>query len=145
MLYDLPTGMPSPSRNSDSNNNSNNSSNNWTNDLTRNRYAADTDTQDRSTNVTLYGSPLRVTPPILVHGAMLSYFARLERRSVYDAIEQISVGRDVSHLPHSSHLTMGLADLKDSRVYDADFYRCLSFPWRLACVCASLLINILVC
>ena len=115
MINQLPT-RKNPSENRDSTS--------WAKDRALNRYSADMDPVDCSVTITLYGSPLHLTPPILVHGAMLSYFARLERRSVYEAAENINnMGRHTAYLPHSSQLTMRLPDMQDSRLYDADFYR----------------------
>lgn len=89
----------------------------------QNRYIADTAMRDSSCVVTLYGSPLHVTPPLVVHGAMLSYVARLEKRSVYEVTEQTNSGRDVPRLSHTSQLTLRLSTLRDSTIYDSDFYR----------------------
>ncbi|KAF9510423.1 hypothetical protein BS47DRAFT_67075 [Hydnum rufescens UP504] len=90
----------------------------------RNRYSAVVDPVDRSITINLYGRPLHLTPPVLVHAAMLLYFARLERRSVSDITERITpTGSHIPLLPRSVYLTMRLADMRDSKLYDTDFDR----------------------
>lgn len=89
--------------------------------LRENRYAADIDLKDRSCTITLYGAPLRLTPPLMVHAALLSYFARLEKRSIFENLENYGVPSNFEQ--QASAFTFRLPNLRDSRVYDNDFRR----------------------
>ena len=86
-----------------------------------NRYTADLSLDTRITVVTLYGAPLQLTPPLLVHAALLSYFARLEKRAVYQTMEGDITTPLVPGQP--PNFTYRLPTLRDSRIYDTDFYR----------------------
>ncbi|KAF9510422.1 hypothetical protein BS47DRAFT_66893 [Hydnum rufescens UP504] len=110
MISQLPIGRRQP--------HDRNSSGSPTHD-TRNRYSALMDPVDHSTAINLYGSPLYLTPPVLVHAAMLSYFARVERR--FDMAERM--GPHVPLRSRSAYLTTCLADMQDSKLYDTDFDR----------------------
>ncbi|KAF8328231.1 uncharacterized protein EI90DRAFT_2926448, partial [Cantharellus anzutake] len=77
------------------------------------RYAANVRLEDRSVVVSLYGYPICLTPPLLSHAAFLSYFVRLERRSLYEANDLGTV----------KYVSRRLPCMKDSSRLDGDFYR----------------------
>lgn len=91
-------------------------------DLT-NRYNADLSLDTPISVATLYGAPLKLAPPLLVHAALLSYFARLEKRAVYEGMDEESLPGLGNGVNDHASFTFRLPTLKDSRVYDTDFYR----------------------
>ena len=80
---------------------------------TMDRYVANVQLEDRSVVVSLYGYPLFITPPLLSHAAFLSYFVRLEKRSLHE-------GNDPGPVKFMSRR---LSCMQDSAKLDADFYR----------------------
>lgn len=116
MLYDLPTNT-SPE-------------NDGYSSIRANRYDADIDPKDRSCSITLYGAPLRITPPLIVHAGLLMYFARFEKRALFESLglglENYNYGNGRS-LPNfdqqSASFPFRLPHLKDSTLYDTDFNR----------------------
>lgn len=110
MLYDLPTNT-SPE-------------NDGYSSIRANRYDADIDPKDRSCSVTLYGASLRLTPPLLVHAALLLYFAHFEKRSMLESMG--TYGRMPNFEQQSTTSHFRLPHLRDSTVYDADFNRYVS-------------------
>ena len=80
---------------------------------TMDRYAANVRLEDRSVVVPLYGYPLYITPPLLSHAALLSYFVRLEKRSLHGG----------SDLEPVKFVSRRLSCMQDSVKLDSDFYR----------------------
>lgn len=124
MLYDLPTNT-SPE-------------NDGYSSIRANRYDADIDPKDRSCSVTLYGAPLRITPPLLVHAGLLLYFARFEKRSFFESLgmgmndNNYGNGLRVPNFEQqSANFTFRLPHLKDSTLYDTDFHRYVSMVHQL--------------
>jgi hypothetical protein len=57
----------------------------------------------------------------MVHAALLSYFARLEKRSIFENLESYGVPSNFEQ--QASAFTFRLPNLRDSRAYDNDFRR----------------------
>ncbi|KAF8312135.1 hypothetical protein DL93DRAFT_2082554 [Clavulina sp. PMI_390] len=99
-----------------------------------NRYDADIDPMDRSVIITLYGTPLRITPPLLVHAGLLMYFARFEKRSIFESLgmrldyssENSGAMSNLSLVELQNASAYRLPNLRNSRQYDGDFNRLVS-------------------